>query len=239
MIFLYCCSFLKIYSFLRSSIFCSCMWASPGFLKVHAKWIWLYNWTSVIQNKISPRSYNSYVIMVKEINICSFLYTRYIGDASFAKAVNLEQFYKGYLSFGCFYTKSTNKKVEMQKFEFSEDSDPEAPTYKCYLGPEGCHDDEDCHYEHPFWCSCAGESCVRYKNQETDSGSKKKTAFAESSRTWSWHGCVRNYFKCYCKNKNKNFQESWNGDTDDALRDVHSIMMKRRRDQARSNGTLF
>lgn len=123
----------------------------------------------------------------------------------------------------------------MQKFELGKDSDPEAPTYLCNLGPQGCHDNEDCHHQLPFWCACSGESCIRYKDQKLNSGTKKKVAYAETTNEWKGHGCKRRRnMKCECKVENKNCEESWSGDRDDdaVLRDVHHKMLKaKRRDQ--------
>lgn len=142
-----------------------------------------------------------------------------------AKVLNLEQFYKGYLHFDCSFEETSNNKV-LQKFVLSKDSDPEAPTYKCMLGPTGCHVHDDCHYKHAFWCACAGESCVRYKDVKLNSGSTKKEAFAYTSESpgWGWQGCKLSGFSCWCKAPRSNWEESWSGDDEDGLRDVHSAL---------------
>jgi hypothetical protein len=146
-----------------------------------------------------------------------------------AKVLNLEQFYKGYLHFGCSYEETSNKKV-LQKFVLSEDSVPDAPTYKCMLGPTGCHVNDDCHYKHAFWCACAGESCVRYKDVKLNSGTKKKEAYAYTSESpgWGWQGCKLSFFSCKCKEPRSNWEESWTGDNDDGLRDIHSMLAIKR-----------
>ncbi|XP_020896890.1 DELTA-thalatoxin-Avl2a isoform X2 [Exaiptasia diaphana] len=167
--------------------------------------------------------------------IWELLKVRYVGKEQYAKAANLEQFYKGFLHFGCTYKKTSNGK-EIQKFDLAEESDPESPTYVCKLGPEGCHVDDDCHYKDAFWCACYGDSCLRYKDTQLKAGGIKKEAYAYKSGTrWGWQGCQRKVFSCYCSDPRKNWETSWRGeDLDNALRDVHSMLLeKNRRDQAK------
>ena len=162
--------------------------------------------------------------------------TRYIDEAEhYPKSANLEQFYKGYLHFGCSHKKTNNGK-ELQKFDLAEDSDPEDPTYVCKAAPEGCKVDDDCHYEDAFWCSCSGESCVRYNDKKLASGTMKTEVYAYKGSGWAWQGCKYWFAKgCYCSEPRKYWKSTWRGDDrDNALRDVHSMLLeKKRRDQAK------
>lgn len=173
-------------------------------------------------------SYNRSLMIT---NIC---FSRYIGTDHFAKAVNLEQFYKGFLSFGCSYTKINE--IELQKFELSKDSDPDAPTYVCKLAPEGCHNDDDCHTKNVINCVVYGDTAVRYNDTELNTGSTKKEAFIYTGTEWEGPGCNKKGFKCKCTKPKTERLESWSGDNDSdkAIRDINSILTaKRRSDQAK------
>lgn len=147
-----------------------------------------------------------------------------------AKVLNLEQFFKGYLNFGCSFKETSNKKV-LQKFVLSKNSDPNLPTYQCLLGPSGCYEDKDCHYKHPFWCACAGKSCIRYKLVTLNSGTTKQEAYAHESVSpgWKGQGCKLKGFKCKCKKPRSNWSVSWSGDNaGGGLRDIHYSLAKGR-----------
>ena len=124
-----------------------------------------------------------------------------VGSPNHIRAVNLEQYYLGYLNYGCPYIDSGG--VDIQKFDHTKGSSEMYPEYECTLAKEGCHKNEDCHLK-PMWCSCRGESCVRYESVEQDTGVSKQTAYANTDSDWASKGCdwtVRG-FKCACKNKN-------------------------------------
>lgn len=141
------------------------------------------------------------------------------------RVFNLEQYFKGFLNFGCSYDKTTNGKV-LQKFVLGEDSDPNTPIYKCMLAPEGCHDNDDCHYKDAFWCACAGPSCIRYKDVKLNSGLTRKEAYAYTLKDpgWGWHGCERSELTCWCTAPGKTWQEAWSGEKNlNVRRDLHSL----------------
>nr|Q76DT2.1 RecName: Full=DELTA-thalatoxin-Avl2a; Short=DELTA-TATX-Avl2a; AltName: Full=Toxin AvTX-60A; Short=Av60A; Flags: Precursor [Actineria villosa]BAD04943.1 AvTX-60A [Actineria villosa] len=175
--------------------------------------------------------------------IWTILKNRYVGTEHFAKAVNLEQFYKGFLHFGCSFlhtSNADNADVEIQKFDFAKTSDPDAPTYVCKVGPEGCQHHEDCHYRAAFWCECGGpydlaRTCLRYKTEKLNSGSTKRECYPNKESGFAWHGCQLHGLSCWCSAPNKNWEETWSGeDTNNALNDVHQVLMeKKRRDQAK------
>jgi hypothetical protein len=130
-------------------------------------------------------------------------------DQDRARAMNLEAYYKGFLSFECKFERDND--IVLQKFALIEDSTPTEPKYHCILQPEGCHSDDDCHYQHVGWCSCNGDSCVHYDTQDLASGQTKTTAYI-NYEIWGWHGCDKPWFgatSCYCYNDNKKWKEVW------------------------------
>ena len=147
-----------------------------------------------------------------------------------AQARNLEEYYKGYLDYGCSYKKTANGKT-LQKFIPTENSTPDFPSYQCVLAPEGCHDDNDCHYRNAFWCACGGQSCVRYTDIMLNSGFTKTEANAYNPDTsyWGWHGCRRNVFQCFCTAPSNTIDVVWRDDRQHVLQNVHITLDKRRR----------
>jgi hypothetical protein len=127
-----------------------------------------------------------------------------------ARAMNLEAFYKGYLSFGCKLKHDPHRKIVLQTFALIKGSPRTAPKYHCILQPTGCHDDEDCHYHYTVsWCSCNGDTCVRHKTQRLASGQSKTTAYINLDDGWGWQGCDRNGLSCSCDDPNENWREVW------------------------------
>ncbi|XP_078356965.1 DELTA-alicitoxin-Pse2b-like [Oculina patagonica] len=125
-----------------------------------------------------------------------------VGSLNHIRAVNLEQYYLGFLNYGCSYI--TSGGVDIQKFDHTKGSNEMYPEYECSLAKEGCHSDKDCHFR-TMWCSCRGESCVRYKSVEQDTGVSKQTAYANTHANWAWKGCswTVHGLHCVCKNKNR------------------------------------
>ncbi|KAJ7383083.1 hypothetical protein OS493_030970 [Desmophyllum pertusum] len=117
------------------------------------------------------------------------LRSRYdIGSPNHVRAINLENYFIGYLSYGCRLVESGG--VKLQKFDRTEGSTENSPRFECSLAKEGCHGEDDCHYKgYPgIWCSCRGSSCVRYKSVE-QGGVRKQTAYANNKEDWAWQGC--------------------------------------------------
>ena len=171
-----------------------------------------------------------------------FFTLRYVGTEHYAKAVNLDQYYNGYLHFGCTKEATENaggKEIVMQKFDLARDSETDSPTYECKIYAEGCHHNEDCHYRAAFWCECGGpypkaRSCLRHKTSKLAAGSEKKSIFLQTAHSWGWHGCQLKGFSCWCTDESTRWTTTWSGEEkDQAMRDYHiKIMARKRRDKA-------
>ena len=66
------------------------------------------------------------------------------GSKNHIRATILQYYYSGYLGYGCLYSKSGD--VEVQKFDYTKQSESKKPEFECSLAKEGCHNDDDCHY---------------------------------------------------------------------------------------------
>ncbi|XP_029200616.2 DELTA-alicitoxin-Pse2b-like [Acropora millepora] len=114
------------------------------------------------------------------------------GSENYIRALNLQNYYLGYLNYGCQPLTSTApdlKPLYLQKFDYTKASTPTSPEYSCTLAKEGCHRDDDCHYRVGVYCSCYGETCVRYKSVTKDTGDLKEIPYTNDERNWRWHGC--------------------------------------------------
>ena len=78
----------------------------------------------------------------------------------YAKVLNLQQYYEGFLDFGC--TLLEEGDLKLRQFEFSRHSTTEIPDYVCVLEKSGCHTDTDCHHGPFFQAHCYGDTCVEY-----------------------------------------------------------------------------
>ena len=123
------------------------------------------------------------------------------------KAVNLENYYKGYLNFGCPLLSINNHVV--QKFQLAKD--PGAlPGYRCDIAPTGCHNNSDCQYRASFWCQCKGDTCINYNSKlQYDTGSTRDIPYVVTTDGWGWQGCRRHGFSCSCNHENKNWKTIW------------------------------
>ena len=136
--------------------------------------------------------------------VWTLLQSKYIGTEHFNKAMNLEYFYKGFLNYGCKY--QVDRNTVLQKFISVPQSSSRHPAYKCIIAPDGCHNNNDCHYRHAFWCECRGDSCVRYYD---GSGIQKTIAKVFRGSGWAWQGCSLGFFRCYCSNPNNHWKVVW------------------------------
>ena len=128
------------------------------------------------------------------------------GSPNHIRALNLQYYYLGFLNYGWNYVEGG--RVQIQKFDYSASSTKTSPEFECSLAKQGCQTDNDCHYK-PVWCSCHGNSCVRYKTETHDNGSKKETAYANYDTNWGWQGCgwkVAGSY-CECKNADRNMRK--------------------------------
>ena len=130
------------------------------------------------------------------------------GTDNYIRAVNLQNYYLGYLNYGCQELPSTallsnGKRLYFRQFNYTKSSAQESPEFSCTLAKEGCHSSNDCHYRVGVYCGCYGDTCVRYKSEKQDTGVSKVTAHANRVESWSWHGCdwTQLWVRCGCKNK--------------------------------------
>jgi len=141
------------------------------------------------------------------VAIWNILQSRFqTGSPNHIRGLNLEYYFLGFLNYGCTYVKGG--KVQIQKFDYSASTTKTSPEFECSLAKQGCQTNNDCHYK-PIWCSCHGKSCVRYKTETHDNGSKKETAYANFDTNWGWSGCgwkaAGSY--CECKNADRNVRK--------------------------------
>ena len=122
------------------------------------------------------------------------------GSKNHIRATILQYYYSGYLGYGCLYSKSGD--VEVQKFDYTKQSESKKPEFECSLAKEGCHNDDDCHYVIGPWCTCKGKTCVRYKSVKQITGQTKHTAYI-NKRKWDWKGCGWKVAGSWCTCKNK------------------------------------
>ena len=140
------------------------------------------------------------------IPIWTLLKAIYLHKEHLAKAVNLENYYKGYLNFNCPQLKTNDYVV--QKFQLVENTT--LPAYQCVIAPMGCHRENDCHYRHAFWCECRGDTCIRYSKQfDYNTGVTRESPYAFTDSGWGWHGCTRSGFKCHCTEPSPNWKVIW------------------------------
>ena len=77
-----------------------------------------------------------------------------------AAALNLQQYYIGYLDFGCELIETPE--LELRRFEKSPYDSKDVPNYQCVLEKEGCHEDSDCKSTGGFESNCDGPTCVEH-----------------------------------------------------------------------------
>ena len=118
-----------------------------------------------------------------------------VGSDNHIRGLNLQYYFLGFLNYGCNHVEGG--KVQIQKFDYAASATEKSPEFECTLAKQGCQTDDDCHYK-PVWCSCHGKSCVRYKTETHDNGSKKETAFANFDSNWGWQGCGWKVAGSYC-----------------------------------------
>ncbi|XP_078358949.1 DELTA-thalatoxin-Avl2a-like isoform X2 [Oculina patagonica] len=135
-------------------------------------------------------------------------------SANHIRGLNLEYYYLGFLNYGCPYQEGGG--VAFQKFDYTKSSTKTSPAFECSLAKEGCHSNNDCHYHVGVWCSCRGSSCVRYKTETQENGSKKEVAYAQTS-DWAWHGCDWKTWGSYCTcQQSKERKTVWSRPSKDA-----------------------
>lgn len=92
--------------------------------------------------------------------ITEFLKRRFLGSNHFVKVLNMQQYYEGFLSRGC-YEQHIHGVLAKRFTEVSNTGG--IPEYKCELARTGCRSDKDCHLSaSTMWtsCYCHGETCI-------------------------------------------------------------------------------
>ena len=145
--------------------------------------------------------------------IWTLLKAKYINTEHFPKALNLEAYYKGYKGYQCSYQAQAG--VELQKFNYNDQSTADYPIFHCIIPPQGCQVDDDCHYRDAFWCECRGSSCLRHYQTTTNTGKTRKYAAPFTESGWGWQGCARHGFTCSCDDRNWNWLEVWRQSLDE------------------------
>jgi hypothetical protein len=139
------------------------------------------------------------------IPIWTPLQYHYLGSPHYAKAKNLEAYYKGYLNFDCRY--KVDGKVALQRFERIPNNASTVPSYRCVIPDDGCHTDDDCHYKVGPKCSCHGDTTVKYTIRDLLNGKTKQSAAVFRDGGWYWQGCYLDsktfWTKCRCDKHNK------------------------------------
>ncbi|XP_032222615.2 DELTA-alicitoxin-Pse2b [Nematostella vectensis] len=122
------------------------------------------------------------------VEIWELLKIKFFGTPNYARAKNLEDYFKGVLMFEC--SQIVINGYIMQRYVRSTWSSDDRPSYECQLRSQGCMDDGDCHYRVvPAECSCHGPSCIEHKREARTDGSVKVVPYAwRSERATRW-GC--------------------------------------------------
>lgn len=154
-------------------------------------------------------------IQYKYKPIWEILQDIYSGSEHFPKAMNLEAYYKGYLNYGCSY--NTGGKVELQSFDYSNQSVRDHPVFQCSIAPEGCRANDDCHYNAlHVTCECRGDSCVRHSDSLLNTGTERTTAHINQASGWKGHGCS-SLVPCVCTNTSSEREVVWSLSPEDKL----------------------
>ena len=164
----------------------------------------------------------------KFIPIWDLLKMKYINTEHFPKALNMQQYYLGYLNFGCPYVEIPRK--DIQKFAHHKDHQTTRPLYHCRIAAEGCTEDTDCHYQN-VRCKCGGKSCIKHESVRTNTGATRlKPVLNDKNEKWSGsYDCHLPFpgFECKCKNR-RPMREIWSEAVNDlnVLYSVNSMLMK-------------
>lgn len=121
-------------------------------------------------------------------SIWDLLKTRYIGTPHFAKAINMEAYYLGFMNMGCGH--QVVRGTELRRFVLVDD-DPIVPGYECQLAPMGCRSNDDCHIGGGgARCFCYGPSCVDNHDSPDAHHSLQKDRYVKEQKdgTTTWEG---------------------------------------------------
>ncbi|EDO37292.1 predicted protein [Nematostella vectensis] len=134
-------------------------------------------------------------------SIWDALSSRFYATEYYAKVRNLEQFFKGFLAFGC--EMKGVEDVVTNKFKLAPYATVDNPIYQCLLREPGCSNDSDCNYHAFKGCKCDGKTCIDNRVVQQGDGTSKKIALVYR-KEYRWMseapGCEYKYrsFKCRC-----------------------------------------
>jgi len=111
----------------------------------------------------------------------------------FQIAMNMKQYYKGFLDFGCSLVEIGG--IRAREFKY-RNNDNRHPIFQCQLAKEGCRSDSDCHIGPSLSVTyCYGYTCLKYADPPF--GSKAKTVVSRKSRYGSYNEGIND--SCYYK----------------------------------------
>ncbi|KAL5261004.1 hypothetical protein ACHWQZ_G006901 [Mnemiopsis leidyi] len=172
--------------------------------------------------------------------LTSLLKKKFLGTELFSRALNLEQYYEGFLVQGC--DERSVGGVLTQRFRLVSTSNS-LPEYRCELAKTGCRSDDDCHLTAgSFWthCYCFGKTCITSTTWSSAQLGTYITRGAQSSLTGSTYegenmSCHYKFGpSCECDMSARDrWDQTWPGPRSDFLAD---LAMYR---QLYRNGVLF
>ncbi|XP_032219425.2 DELTA-alicitoxin-Pse2b [Nematostella vectensis] len=136
-------------------------------------------------------------------SIWNLLSGKFYGTEYQAKVRNLEQFFKGFLAFGC--KQMGIYDIVTTKFALAPYASKGNPMYQCLLLEPGCNKDSDCSYQAFEGCKCDGKTCFGNMLERRADGTIRKIAYNYKGYEWITQapGCEYKYrsFKCKCLKK--------------------------------------
>ena len=111
------------------------------------------------------------------------------------QAINLQDFYEGYLQTDCQYLAIGDTTLQ-QFHQIGQEH------LVCSIASEGCHNDSDCHYSlSHFGCMCYGPSCVQYDDKgRPEIREKINGSLYDHVNQY----CYMSFKTCQCKNPERN-----------------------------------
>lgn len=174
------------------------------------------------------------------VPIWEYLQEKTIGTPDLVKAVNMEYFYNGFLSFDCPYVSKNG--MNLQMFDLTGQAKPEYPEYSCTIAPSGCHSDDDCHYHVGIWCNCAGNTCIHYDTVTTATGKTRLRAAPYKGSDWGWNGWDWKPWhaasECSCRNPSFERKTIWSQSSKYALYVASILSNKQKQERAETRDEL-
>lgn len=172
------------------------------------------------------------------VPIWEYLQEKSVGTPDLVKAVNMEYFYNGFLSFDCPLVFEND--MNLQMFDLTAQATPEQPEYSCTIAPSGCHSDSDCHYHIGVWCNCAGNTCIHYDTVTSDTGKTRLRAAPYYGSGWGWQGCDWHIWGsvCSCKHPSSQRKTIWSQSSKYALYVASIQSPKQKQERAETRNEL-